>query len=124
MKPEAYERTLKARAFDVARYLLPLATNTSLGQIVSARTLETQVSRLLSHPAAEIRDLGARLREAATGPAWNVNAKPLRVLSISSRPTSGAPAMKVSALTSSSAESGCSRGSHRGNGPDLREARR
>jgi thymidylate synthase ThyX len=58
MKPEAYERTLKARAFDVARYLLPLATNTSLGQIVNARTLETQVSRLLSHPAAELRDLG------------------------------------------------------------------
>jgi thymidylate synthase ThyX len=75
MKPEAYERTLKARAFDVARYLLPLATNTSLGQIVNARTLETQVSRLLSHPMAEIRDLGVKLREAATGPAWNVNAQ-------------------------------------------------
>ena len=74
LKPEAYERTLKARAFDVARYLLPLATNTSLGQIVSARTLETQVSRLLSHPMAEVRDLGLKLREAATGPAWNVNA--------------------------------------------------
>jgi thymidylate synthase ThyX len=71
MKPEAYERTLKARAFDVARYLLPLATNTSLGQIVNARTLETQVSRLLSHPAAEVRELGQKLREAATGPAWN-----------------------------------------------------
>ena len=75
LKPEAYERTLRARAFDVARYLLPLATNTSLGQIVSARTLETQVSRLLSHPAAEIRLLGEKLREAATGPAWNLNAK-------------------------------------------------
>ena len=75
LKPEAYERTLKARAFDVARYLLPLATNTSLGQIVSARTLETQVSRLLSHPVAEVRDLGVKLREAATGPAWNVNAQ-------------------------------------------------
>jgi thymidylate synthase ThyX len=75
LKPDAYERTLKARAFDVARYLLPLATNTSLGQIVSARTLETQVSRLLSHPAAELRDLGLKLRDAATGPAWNVNAQ-------------------------------------------------
>ncbi|MGA2351138.1 MAG: FAD-dependent thymidylate synthase [Terracidiphilus sp.] len=73
MKLEAYERTLKARAFDVARYLLPLATNTSLGQIVNARTLETQVSRLLSHPVAEVRDLGTKLREAATGAAWNVN---------------------------------------------------
>jgi thymidylate synthase ThyX len=75
MKPEAYERTLKARAFDVARYLLPLATNTSLGQIVNARTLETQVSRLLSHPAAEVRELGRKLREAATGPAWNPSAQ-------------------------------------------------
>jgi thymidylate synthase ThyX len=75
LKPDTYERTLKARAFDVARYLLPLATNTSLGQIVSARTLETQVSRLLSHPAGELRDLGLRLRDAATGPAWNVNAQ-------------------------------------------------
>src|SRR6185437_5958001 len=75
MKPEAYERTLKARAFDVARYLLPLATNTSLGQIVNARTLETQVSRLLSHPMAEVRELGKKLRDAATGPAWNVNTK-------------------------------------------------
>ncbi len=75
IKPDAYERTLRARAFDVARYLLPLATNTSLGQIVSARTLETQVSRLLSHPAAEVRLLGEKLREAATGPAWNLNAR-------------------------------------------------
>ena len=75
LKPDAYERTLKARAFDVARYLLPLATNTSLGQIMNARSLETQVSRLLSHPAAEIRDLGLKLRDAATGPAWSVNAQ-------------------------------------------------
>jgi thymidylate synthase ThyX len=75
LKPEAYERTLRARAFDAARYLLPLATNTSLGQIVSARTLESQVSRLLSHPAFEVRMLGEKLREAAVGPAWNVNAR-------------------------------------------------
>jgi len=73
MKPESYERTLRARAFDVARYLLPLATNTSLGQIVNARTLETQVSRLLSSPYSEIRQLGEKLRAAATGAAWNVN---------------------------------------------------
>ncbi|MGB8536660.1 MAG: FAD-dependent thymidylate synthase [Acidobacteriaceae bacterium] len=72
MKEEAYNRTLKARAFDVSRYLLPLATNTSLGQIVNARTLETQISRLLSDPHAEVRQLGERLREAAAGSAWNV----------------------------------------------------
>jgi len=77
MKPESYERALRARAFDVARYLLPLATNTSLGQIVNARTLETQVSRLLSSPYAEIRQLGEKLRAAATGAAWNVHGEEL-----------------------------------------------
>jgi thymidylate synthase ThyX len=80
MKPETWERTLKARAFDVARYLLPLATNTSLGQIVNARTLETQVSRLLSSPFAEIRQLGDTLREAASGAAWNVHGEELAKL--------------------------------------------
>ena len=73
MKQEAYERTLRARAFDITRYLLPLATNTSLGEIVNARTLETQVSRLLSDPHEEIRHLGELLKRAATGPAWNLN---------------------------------------------------
>jgi thymidylate synthase ThyX len=80
MKPDAYERTLKARAFDVARYLLPLATNTSLGQIVNARTLETQVSRLLTSPFAEVRQLGEKLRIAATEPAWNVQQSAAQVL--------------------------------------------
>jgi thymidylate synthase ThyX len=80
MDDAAYTRTLKARAFDVARYLLPLATNTSLGQIVSARTLENQIARLLSSPFAEVRSLGERLKSAATEPAWNVNHESARVL--------------------------------------------
>ena len=80
MKQDAFERTLRARAFDVARYLLPLATNTSLGQIVNARTLETQVSRLLSHPLAEVRELGEQLRLAAAGTAWDPRGEALGVL--------------------------------------------
>ncbi len=72
MKQDAYERTLRARAFDISRYLLPLATNTSLGQIVSARTLEAQVSRLLSHTHAEVRRLGELLKQAAVEPSYNV----------------------------------------------------
>ena len=73
MKQDAYERTLRARAFDISRYLLPLATNTSLGEIVNARTLGTQVSHLLSHTHAEIRHLGKLLKKAALEPAYNVN---------------------------------------------------
>ncbi len=80
MKQEAYERTLRARAFDGARYLLPLAANTSLGEIVNARTLETQVSRLLSQPHAEVRRLGEKLREAAATPCWNVQRSALEDL--------------------------------------------
>jgi thymidylate synthase ThyX len=73
MKQDAYERTLRARAFDISRYLLPLATNTSLGQIVSARTLETQVSRLLSDTHAEVRRLGELLKQAARDTSYNVS---------------------------------------------------
>ena len=64
MKQEAYERTLKARAFDITRYLLPLATNTSLGEIVNARTLETQVAHLLSHTHQEVRRSGRVAEES------------------------------------------------------------
>jgi thymidylate synthase ThyX len=80
MKQEAYERTLKARAFDITRYLLPLATNTSLGEIVNARTLETQVAHLLSHTHTEVRQLGKSLKNAAASAAYNVNAESSRDL--------------------------------------------
>jgi thymidylate synthase ThyX len=80
MKQETYDRTLRARAFDISRYFLPLATNTSLGEIVNARTLETQVSHLLSHTHKEVRHLGELLKRAATGPAYNLNHEQLREL--------------------------------------------
>ncbi|HLW54777.1 MAG TPA: FAD-dependent thymidylate synthase [Candidatus Angelobacter sp.] len=80
MAEDAYTRTLRARAFDNARYLLPLATNTSLGQIVNARTLETQISRLLSSTYAEVRRLGELLKEAAIKPAYNVQSEVAREL--------------------------------------------
>jgi thymidylate synthase ThyX len=80
MKPEAYERTVRARAFDVSRYLLPLGTNTSLGEIVNARTLESQVAHLLSQPHHEVRRLGDLLKNAALSPAYNVNRESLEEL--------------------------------------------
>src|SRR5579862_3810866 len=80
MKQEAYDRTLRARAFDFSRYLLPLAANTSLGEIVNARTLENQVSHLLAHTHKEVRKLGELLKQAATSPAYNVNQESLKRL--------------------------------------------
>jgi thymidylate synthase ThyX len=98
MAEEAYRRTLKARAFDVARYLLPLATNTSLGQIVSARTLECQIARLLADPHAEARLLGELLKQAATRGAYDVNRKAYEELIAAIAEKDAGLAEKASAL--------------------------
>jgi thymidylate synthase ThyX len=68
MKPDAYERNLAARAFDVARYLLPFGVPTGVGQITSIRTLERQVRRLRTSPYAELRDLAAEIAAACEAP--------------------------------------------------------
>ena len=81
MSDEKYERTLKARAFDVARYLLPMGIHTGLGQILSARTLERQLARLLSHPLREIQEVARELKDAVTvRPAFNPMTQRLRPL--------------------------------------------
>ena len=51
MKPDAYERAIAARAFDVARYLLFWGVPTNVGQVASIRTLEKQVRRLRARSA-------------------------------------------------------------------------
>ena len=64
MKPADYQRTIAARAFDVTRYLLPLAARTNVGQVVSIRTLEKQITRLLSSQLPELRAIGDELKDA------------------------------------------------------------
>ena len=54
MKEADYERTLRARAFDVARYWLFNGIFTSVGQITSARTLEEQICRMLASEYPEV----------------------------------------------------------------------
>lgn len=71
MADDEYRRMLRARALDVARYLLPSSTYTGLGYLCSARTLERQISRLASHPLAEMREIADELRRATTEPAYN-----------------------------------------------------
>lgn len=66
MKPLSYGRTIRARAFDLARFALPLATLTSLGQVTNARVLELQIRRLMASPLAEIRHIADGMRAAAT----------------------------------------------------------
>ncbi|MBM3735552.1 MAG: FAD-dependent thymidylate synthase [Acidobacteria bacterium] len=74
MKPDAYERNLAARAFDVARYLLLFGIPTGVGQVTSIRTLERQIRRMKASEYAEVRDLAAEMAAAcAAAPdcAWD-----------------------------------------------------
>ena len=64
MKPEVYQRNVRARAFDVARYLLWLGIPTGVGQVTSIRTLERQVRRMKASEYQEVRDLAGEIAEA------------------------------------------------------------
>ena len=64
MDPEAYERNIAARAFDVARYLLFPGIPTNVGQVASIRTLEKQIRRLKASPYAELQSLAREIAAA------------------------------------------------------------
>lgn len=64
MTPQAYQRNLRARAFDVARYLLWFGIPTGVGQVTSIRTLERQVRRLKASEYQELRDLAQEIADA------------------------------------------------------------
>jgi thymidylate synthase ThyX len=64
MKPDAYERNIAARAFDIARYLLFWGIPTGVGQITSIRTLEKQIRRLKASPYQELQSLANEIGEA------------------------------------------------------------
>ena len=71
-------RALKAEAFDAARYLLTPAICTKWGMVADARTLSDVITELLSHPLAEFRLVGERIKEQAETalPTLLAHAKP------------------------------------------------
>jgi thymidylate synthase ThyX len=68
MKPEAYQRNLAARAFDVARYTLFFGIPTGVGQVTSIRTLEKQIRRLKASEYAEVREIADEMTAACASP--------------------------------------------------------
>lgn len=70
MKPETFQRNLRARAFDSARYLLFWGVPTQVGQVTSIRTLERQIRRLRASEYAECREIAEEIsRACASEPA-------------------------------------------------------
>lgn len=64
-KEAPWLRTLKAEAFDAARYLLTPAISTKWGMVADARTLSDVITELRSHTLAEFRSVGERMQQQA-----------------------------------------------------------
>ncbi len=75
MDDKMFEAKLKARACDVARYILPVATLTNFGMIMSARELRYLIAKLRGSNTPEIRAIAGELEHAAVSPAYNPQAE-------------------------------------------------
>jgi len=53
-----YETACKAKSCDILRYVLPAATLTNIGMTINGRLLEYLITKLLSHPLEEAREVG------------------------------------------------------------------
>jgi thymidylate synthase ThyX len=62
---EAYERRIRSQYVDSCRFLLPAAALANLGMTANARTLEHAISKMLSHPLMEVRQIGDEIKRVA-----------------------------------------------------------
>jgi thymidylate synthase ThyX len=60
-----YEGRIRSKWIDNCRYLLPTATLANVGMTANARVLEHAISKLLSHPLEEVREIGAEMKHVA-----------------------------------------------------------
>jgi thymidylate synthase ThyX len=62
---EAWDRRIRSRYVDACRFLLPAASLANLGMTVNARVLEHAIGKMLSHPLAEVRQIGEQVKRVA-----------------------------------------------------------
>lgn len=60
-----YNTACRAKALDLLRYLLPAGTLTNLGMTINGRALEHLLTKMLSHPLAEVQRLGTMMAAEA-----------------------------------------------------------
>ncbi|MBI3172704.1 MAG: FAD-dependent thymidylate synthase [Chloroflexi bacterium] len=64
-KDEAWDRRIRSQYVDSCRFLLPAAALANLGMTANARVLENAIRKMMSHPLAEVRQIGESVREVA-----------------------------------------------------------
>lgn len=62
---ESYDRRIRSQYVDSCRFLLPAASLANLGMTANARVLENTIRKLLSHPLAEVRQVGEEIKQVA-----------------------------------------------------------
>ena len=66
-KDEAWDRRIRSKYVDVCRFLLPAASVAHVGMTANARVIENTIRKMLSHELAEVREIGARVKDVALG---------------------------------------------------------
>jgi thymidylate synthase ThyX len=61
----AYDRRIRSAYVDSCRFLLPAASLANLGMTANARILEHAICKMLSHPLAEVREVGEEIKASA-----------------------------------------------------------
>lgn len=61
----AYDRRIRSEYVDVCRFALPAAALANVGVTINARALEHALRKMLSHPLAEVRQMGEEIKQVA-----------------------------------------------------------
>jgi len=64
-KDEAWDRRVRSKYVDVCRFLLPAAALANVGMTANARVIENTIRKMLSHELAEVREIGAAVKEVS-----------------------------------------------------------
>lgn len=61
----AWERRIRSRYVDVCRFYLPAAALANVGMTINARALEHSISKMMSHPLAEVQMIGSDIKRVS-----------------------------------------------------------
>jgi thymidylate synthase ThyX len=64
-KEETWDRRIRSKYVDVCRFLLPAAALANVGMTANARVIENVIRKMLSHELAEVREIGAQVKDVS-----------------------------------------------------------
>lgn len=62
-----WDRRVRSKYVDSCRFLLPAASLANVGITANARVLESAIRKMLTHPLAEVRQIGEQIKAVAQG---------------------------------------------------------